>query len=142
MTRTFTEMGDTPPTRMNSRSSSTRRSFTCVAGGISPISSRKSVPVSASSNRPSRRSAAPVKAPFSWPNNSLSSRLSGSAPTFTAMNGLLRRFDSMWIARATSSFPVPLSPSMSTVLDTGAICSTCTITSRIPSLSPMSPVMR
>ena len=45
------------------------------------------------------------------------------------------------MARATSSLPVPLSPSMSTVLDTGAICSTCTITSRIPSLSPMSPVI-
>ena len=91
MTRTSTAMAVVPPTRMNSRSSSTRRSLTCVDGGISPISSRKSVPPSASSNRPSRRSAAPVKAPFSWPNNSLSSSVSGSAPTFTAMNGLLRR---------------------------------------------------
>ena len=46
------------------------------------------VPLSASSNRPSRRSAAPVKAPFSWPNSSLSSRVSGSAAQLTAMNGL------------------------------------------------------
>ena len=47
--------------------------------------------MSASSKRPSRRSAAPVNAPFSWPNSSLSSSVSGSAPTLTAMNGLSRR---------------------------------------------------
>ena len=108
--------------------------------GISPISSRKMDPRSASSKRPSRRSAAPVKAPFSWPNNSLSSSVSGSAPTLTAMKGLDFRPLSTCSARATSSFPVPLSPSMSTVAVTGAICSTWTITSRTASLSPMSPV--
>jgi hypothetical protein len=43
---------------------------------------------------------------------------------------------------ATSSFPVPLSPSISTVLETGAICSIFTSTSRIASLSPYSPVTR
>ena len=110
--------------------------------GISPISSRKIVPRSASSNRPSRRSAAPVNAPFSCPNNSLSSSVSGSAPTLTAMKGRGLRALSTCSARATSSFPVPLSPSTRTVAVTGAICSTWTITSRTASLSPMSPVRR
>ncbi len=60
---------------------------------------------------------------------------------FTGMNGFARRGLSWWMARATSSLPVPLSPSMSTVLDTGAICSILTSTSRIASLSPISPVI-
>ena len=42
------------------------------ATGISPISSSNSVPPSASSKHPVRRSKAPVKAPFSWPKISLS----------------------------------------------------------------------
>src|SRR5207245_1222894 len=93
MTRTSTLIGWVPPTRKKVRSSSTRSSFTCVAGVISPTSSRKIVPPSASSKRPSRRSAAPVNAPFSWPNSSLSSSVSGSAAQFTATNGLPRRGD-------------------------------------------------
>ncbi len=40
------------PSRSNSRSCSTRSSFTCVARFSSPISSRNSVPPSATSNRP------------------------------------------------------------------------------------------
>ena len=51
------------PRRRTLRSSSTRSSLACVGGGISPISSRSSVPPSASSKQPMRRSAAPVKAP-------------------------------------------------------------------------------
>src|ERR1039458_319541 len=46
---------------------------------MSPISSRKMVPWLHCSNLPMRWAAAPVKAPFSWPNNSLSSRFSGMA---------------------------------------------------------------
>ena len=89
------------------------------------------VPPSASSNRPSRRSAAPVKAPFSWPNSSDSSSVSGSAAQLTATNGLPRRGERSWSALATSSLPVPLSPWISTVLETGAICSILTSTSWI-----------
>jgi hypothetical protein len=58
---------------------------------MSPISSRKSVPPFARSKRPSRRAAAPVKAPFSCPNSSLSSSGSGIAAQFTATNGPSRR---------------------------------------------------
>ena len=53
---------------------------------------------------------APVNAPFTWPNSSDSSRFSGIAPQLTATNGLSRRWLLSWIARATSSLPVPLSP--------------------------------
>ncbi len=41
------------------------------------------------------------------------------------------------MALATSSLPVPLSPWMSTVLETGAICSILTSTSWIGALSPI-----
>ena len=55
---------------------------------MSPTSSRNSVPPSASSNRPSLRLMAPVKAPFSCPNSSDSSSVSASAPQLTFTNGL------------------------------------------------------
>ena len=45
------------------------------------------MPPSAISILPLRRYCAPVKAPFSWPNSSLSSRLSGRAPQLTATIG-------------------------------------------------------
>ena len=54
---------------------------------ISPISSRKIVPVSDASNLPIIRSVAPVNEPFSWPNNSLSSSVSVRAAQFRQTNG-------------------------------------------------------
>ena len=60
---------------------------------ISLISSSSRVPPLASSNLPMRRATAPVKAPFSWPNSSDSSRFSGIAAQLTEMNGLLARLD-------------------------------------------------
>ena len=76
-TRTSTSTVCDPPTRSNRRSWSTRSSLACMASGISPTSSRKIVPPWASSNRPLRWPTALVKAPFSWPNSSLSSRVLG-----------------------------------------------------------------
>ena len=105
------------------RSCSTRSSFTCVAGVISPISSRNSVPRSASSKQPCRRSAAPVNAPFSWPKISLSSSVSGIAAQLIATNGNAARGLSWWIVCATSSLPVPDSPVISTDALVGAACS-------------------
>ena len=55
--------------------------------GMSPISSRKSVPSRASSKRPGLARTAPVNAPRSWPNSSDSSRPSGIAAQFTGTNG-------------------------------------------------------
>ncbi len=69
------------------------------------------MPPSAVSNVPLRRAAAPVNAPFSWPNSSDSSSVSVSAAQDMATNGPWRRGLSAWIARASSSLPVPLSPS-------------------------------
>ena len=66
---------------------------------------------------------APVKAPFSWPNSSLSSSVSGIAAQFTATNGPLARGESSWMARATSSLPVPVSPRISTGAGLGAAIS-------------------
>ena len=84
---------------------------------------------------------APVNAPFSWPNSSLSRSVSGSAATLTAMNGLCRRGDRAWRPRATSSLPVPLSPWISTVESTDAIWTTRARTSSITSVSPTMPVI-
>ena len=60
-----------------------------MLGLISPISSSMSVPRWAASNLPIFRSVAPVKAPFSWPNSSLSSRVSVSAAQLRQTNGVL-----------------------------------------------------
>ena len=78
-----------PPSRWNSRSWSTRSSFAWVAGAMSPISSRKSVPPLACSKRPIRWRSAPVKAPRSWPKSSDSSSVSGSAAQLTLTKGPL-----------------------------------------------------
>ena len=51
----------------------------CSSGGMSPTSSRNSVPWWANSKRPIFCVIAPVKAPFSWPNSSLSSSPVGIA---------------------------------------------------------------
>src|SRR5438874_318784 len=91
MTRTFTANGRSPPTRSTTPLSSTRSSLACASGPRSPTSSRNSVPPSAISKRPWRRSVAPVKAPRSWPNISDSTRSRGSAALLTVTNGLLPR---------------------------------------------------
>ena len=74
------------PSRSNSRSCSTRSSFGCSSSGISPTSSRNTVPWLASSKRPMRWLMAPVKAPLSWPNSSLSSRPVGIAAQLSFTN--------------------------------------------------------
>ena len=82
------------------------------------------MPPLASSKRPRFTPVAPVKAPFSWPKSSLSRIDSGRAAQLTATNGFPARGDLAWMARATSSLPVPLSPTMSTVAVVGATCAT------------------
>ena len=72
------------------------------------------MPPEAASNRPRRFCSAPVNAPFTWPNSSLSMRCRGIAPQLIATNGAFSRGDSAWMRRAASSLPVPLSPSSST----------------------------
>src|SRR5437870_9697863 len=57
---------------------------------MSPISSRKTVPPSATSSLPRFWVDAPVKAPFSWPNSSDSRSSSDRATQFTGMNKIGR----------------------------------------------------
>ena len=87
----------------------TRRSFGCRDRGMELISSRNSVPPSASSNNP-LFSTAPVKAPFEVPNKILSRSVSGSAAQFWAINGLSLLSPALWIDWANTSLPVPVSP--------------------------------
>src|SRR5450759_2463267 len=58
MMRTSAFMGVLPPTRSNVPDCSTRKIFVCVAGVMSPISSRNSVPPLHCSNLPMRCVAA------------------------------------------------------------------------------------
>ena len=85
--RTSTLIVRLPPTRSSSRSCSTRSSLACVSSGMSPISSSSSVPPSAISNLPSRALTAPVKAPRSWPNSSLSTSSREKAAQLTLISG-------------------------------------------------------
>ena len=85
--------GRVPPTRSITRSWIARSSLACSRTSISEISSSSSVPPFASSNLPTRRATAPVKAPFSWPNSSDSSSVSGMAAQLTQMNGFLARLE-------------------------------------------------
>ena len=114
--------------------------------GISPISSSSSVPPSASSKQPTRRSTAPVKAPFSWPKISLSMSDSGIAAQLTATKGPPFRGLNSCSVRAASSLPVPLSPVISTEAREGASWPTSDITSCIfferPTRRPRMPASR
>ena len=91
MTRTSTLISRVPPTRLNIRSCRQRSTLAWLFGDISPTSSRNSVPRSASSMSPFLVARASVKAPFSWPNSSLSKSVSVMAAQLTSMNGKLRR---------------------------------------------------
>ena len=117
------------PSGSISRSCRTRSSFDCSVVFMVPISSRKMVPPSASANLPFLVVVAPVKAPRIWPNSSDSSSVSGIAAQFTLMSGMSRCALRSWMARATSSLPVPVSPVMRTVLLVSATSSARRITS-------------
>ena len=69
---------------------------------------------------------APVNAPRVWPNSSDSSSVSVSAPQLIGDERRARaRRPCAWIARATSSLPVPLSPMISTGAAESAACAIC-----------------
>ena len=85
--RTSTLRDRDDPTMQTSLSCKTRRSLTCMARLVSLTSSRKIVPPSAVWKNPARESTAPVNAPLTCPNNSLSRRPSGIPPQLTGTNG-------------------------------------------------------
>ena len=86
ITRTSTLIVAELPNRSNSPSWSTLSSLGCSSSGRSPISSSQRVAPLATSNRPNCLVWAPVKAPFSWPNSSLSMRFEGKVAQFTFTN--------------------------------------------------------
>ena len=117
---------------MNSFSWMTRSSFACVSMVIVPISSKKIEPPSATSKRPFLLAIAPVKAPLTWPKRLDSSRSAGIEPELTVTKGAPERGECVWIARATSSLPVPLSPSTRIVERDGPARRTSSNTLRMP----------
>ena len=80
-----------------------------------------------------------VKAPLTWPNSSLSSSLSLSAPQLTRMQGPVARAAQLVDGPRMSSLPVPVSPVSNTVADVGETCRVRRYTSRIGPLSPIIP---
>ena len=125
-----------PPTRLTTRSSSARSSLGCMSSGSSPSSSRNTVPPRAASNPPTRAAVAPVNAPRSWPNSSLSIKVGGIDPQSSTTNGPRARGLASWSASASRPLPVPVSPSSSTLAsDSASLGSTAKIR-RIASLAP------
>jgi len=86
MTRTSEQTVRVDPTRFERPVLQHTQQLDCTSVPSSPISSRNSVPPWAASNRPARPVTAPVNAPFSWPNNSLSIRVDGIAAQLTRTN--------------------------------------------------------
>ncbi len=84
-----------------------------------------------------------MNAPRACPKSSDSTSPGGMAPQFTGTKGMAARGESSWSARATSSLPVPLSPEMSTVVETGAsfrICLwSCCTASELPTIRSSGP---
>ena len=81
----------TPPMRSKLLASRIRSIFDWTCSGSSPISSKKIVPLSASSNLPMALESAPVYDPLSCPKSSFSTRVSGMAAQFTATKECLAR---------------------------------------------------
>jgi hypothetical protein len=82
------------------------------------------------------RLTAPVNAPLSWPNSSLSSSDVGMAAQFTRINGPFARGLAKWMPSATSSLPVPLSPRIKTVVCPSAALAATASASRTMPLRP------
>ncbi len=112
--RTSTGTAPSAPSGRTLPSSTARRSLACTSSPSCATSSMKSVPPVASRNAPFRSAIAPVNAPRRWPNSSLSASSRERLAALSATNGPARRSLSSCTARATSSFPVPLSPRTST----------------------------
>ena len=91
------------------------------------------VPPSAARNSPVAPSVAPVNAPRLCPKSSASASSRGSAAQLKRMNGWSARGDPSTSARATSSLPVPLSPTTRTVTSRAATRSTNEATATIGS---------
>jgi len=100
---------------------------------MSPISSRKMVPLWAWVNEPRALCVAPVKEPFVAEELALEQGF-GDGGAIQCDEGAVLLLLAIWIALATSSLPVPLSPWMKTVESLSAIRATTSSTRCILSL--------
>ena len=89
------------------------------------------MPPSASSKRPTRSARASVNAPFTCPKSSLSKTPSEIPPAFNVTSGRPARPEAACRARATTPFPVPFSPRMSTLASDGPTRAIISSTGRI-----------
>ena len=81
-----------PPTGSTSLCSSTRSSFTCTGQrNVGQLVEEDGAAVGQGRAGRARAWAAPVNAPLTWPNSSLSTRLGLRAATWTGRNGRSRR---------------------------------------------------
>ena len=112
-TRTSTFTGCGPPTGRTSPLSSARRSLGCSERGKSPTSSSSRVPPEACWKRPTL-SVTPVATPRSMPNSSASTSSFGKAEQLSGTKGPPARRERRWIRCASSSLPVPDSPTSMT----------------------------
>ena len=102
------------------------------------ISSRNSVPPSARSNQPLRSPTAPVKLPRLVPEQLGVDQLRRDRPAVDPQERARdARRDRVWIARATTSLPEPVSPRISTGASERATSSMCSMTSFRPVSAPM-----
>ena len=121
MTRTSTFRVCELPTGSNSPSCSTRSSLTCRSSGSSPISSRKIVPPSAEREAPvALLGRAGERALFMAEELALD-QLRRNRRAIDFDERLVAAAAGAWIARATSSLPVPVSPRIRTV---ASVCAT------------------
>ena len=123
MTLTLTLISLSEPTREILLSCKALKTFAWADKLISPISSRKIVPPLADSNLPALSLFAPVKEPFTCPNNSLSISSEGIAAQFTSIMGAFALSDFSCNQCATSSFPVPFPPVINTLASVAATLS-------------------
>ena len=100
------------PTGWNSCSCSTRSSFVWNAGLVSPISSRNTVPRPASGETPASDRSRRAGERALHVTEQLRSRAAAPGSTCSSPRRTARRASSelKWIARAITSFPVPVSP--------------------------------
>ena len=77
---------------------------------MSPISSRNTVPRSATSSSPGLACTAPVNAPRSWPKSSVSRNSRSSPAQLRSMKTSSARRLFPWIQLASTPFPEPVSP--------------------------------
>jgi hypothetical protein len=96
--------------RVTSPSCSTRSTLACAAGDMSPISSRNSVPRVGLLELARRGPARAGERALHVAEQLALDELDGMAAQFTSTNGFAARGECLWMARATSSLPVPFSP--------------------------------